>query len=216
MTRDAMAAGACRNPSRPWRRLSGRTLVVLLAAGSAPGAVAAQEFDIDVTAPRRVRFVSRAAIEEFEGVTEKIDGYVMLPDGLRSGALGDEAGFHFEVDLASLDTGIGLRNRHMRENYLETERYPYATFEGRLLRAEAAAGGAFRVTASGTLEIHGTRKALEVTCDVGADGAGYRVRCAWPVRLPDHGIAIPRLMFLKINEEVQLEVDFAVRPAARP
>ncbi|MBK9304990.1 MAG: YceI family protein [bacterium] len=35
-----------------------------------------------------------------------------------------------DVDLAALDTGIGLRNRHMRENHLETDRFPQAVFRG--------------------------------------------------------------------------------------
>ena len=79
-----------------------------------------------------VRFISQAPIEDFDGVTDRIDGYVLL-DGLRfeSSAGGPETEFYLEVELASLDTGIGLRNRHMRENYLEVEEYPYATFSCR-------------------------------------------------------------------------------------
>ena len=35
-----------------------------------------------------------------------------------------------------------------------------------------------------------------------------RVRCAFSVLLTDHGIKIPKLMFMKIDEEIRLELDF--------
>ena len=35
----------------------------------------------------------------------------------------------FEVDLRSLDTGLDLRNEHMRDKYLETDKFPNAVFE---------------------------------------------------------------------------------------
>lgn len=34
----------------------------------------------------------------------------------------------FKSRLANFDTGIALRNTHMRERYLDTDKYPYATF----------------------------------------------------------------------------------------
>ena len=35
----------------------------------------------------------------------------------------------FTVPLASLETGIGLRDRHMREKYLQVDKYPDAVLE---------------------------------------------------------------------------------------
>ena len=39
----------------------------------------------------------------------------------------------------------------------------------------------------------------------------HRVTCRFPVLLGDHGIEIPRVMFMKLAEEVVVEVDFFVR-----
>ena len=203
---------------RRWYRADGRrAALVVLSILSGSGGLGAQEFHVDTGARRVVRFVSRAPIEDFEGVTERIDGFVVVPaGGLKTGLMADGSEFYFEVDLASLDTGIGLRNRHMRESYLETDAYPYATYSGRVVRVDAVAGGSFRATVAGELEIHGIRRPLDIPCDLTPEGTGYRVGCAWSVKLSEHDVRIPRLMFMKINEEIRLEVDFAVRPAGDP
>lgn len=200
-------------PGRRAFPLAGGLGAALLVQAVTVGAVAAaQEFHVDTDSRRMVRFISRAPIEDFEGVTEKIDGYVVLPEGGLAGPLGQNTEFLFEVDLASLDTGIGLRNRHMRDNYLETDEHPYATYNGRIARAERAGAG-YRLSVTGQMEIHGISRSLDMPCEATQEGQGYRVRCAWSVLLSDYDIEIPRLMFLKINEEIRLEVDFAVRPA---
>jgi len=176
----------------------------------------AQELDVDSAAERVIRFTSRTQVDDFEGVTDRVDGYVLL-DGtpLSASTGGDDTKLYFEVDLASLDTGIGLRNRHMRDNYLEVEKYPYASFEGKITSVEASPGGGGRVTASGTFTVHGVSREREIACDVTPSGEGYHTRCAFTVLLSDHDIEIPKVMFLKLANEIQVDVAFTVRPVGR-
>ena len=175
---------------------------------------AAQEYHVDLAASNIVRFISRAPLEEFDGVTDRIDGYVLLDGGRLGEASAGSAGeIYFEVDLASLDTGIGLRNRHMRDNYLEVEDYPYATFSGAIDSVAATAPGQFEVHASGVLAMHGRERSLSPPCEVSELGAGYRVACSFSVLLSDYQIKIPKIMFLKVADEVRIELEFAVRPA---
>jgi hypothetical protein len=130
----------------------------------------------------------------------------------------DSAGtqLHLEVDLGSLDTGVGMRNRHMRDDYLEVKRYPYAIYTGVIQSVRATGPGAFRVTAAGTMMIHGVKKPMEVPCDVLEAGTGYRAHCALHVQLSDFDIEIPRLMFLKLSNDIGLDVAFTVKPSAAP
>jgi polyisoprenoid-binding protein YceI len=195
-----------------WGRLVAGAYLVCLAVAAPLSAQAA--FQVDLDAPRLVRFTSRTALNDFDGVTEKIDGFVALDTPDLSEETGDgDTEFYFEVDLASIDTGVGLRNRHMRDNYLEVEDFPYAAFGGSIERVAPLAKGAYRVTISGTLGIHGVERERSITCDVSPDEAGYSVECSFPVLLSDHGIEIPKIMFLKLNDEVRLEVDFRVEPS---
>ena len=175
---------------------------------------AGQEYHVDRDADNEVRFTSEAPIEEVVGVTDRIDGYVLL-NGPRLEARSATEGtqLYLEVDLASLDTGLGLRNRHMRDYYLEVQEFPYAFLDATIERVEATAAGLFRVTARGVLNIHGVEREVDVPCDVSERGEGYRARCTLTLLLSDFDIKIPKIMFLKLADEVQLELDFTVRPA---
>ena len=196
------------------RRLPGAGSTVLLALALAlPNLGAAQEFHVDRRGENLVRFISHASVEEFEGVTERIDGYILLDSPvLTPGTGGDATAIHLEVDLASLDTGIGLRDRHMRDRYLEVAKYPYAVFDGQIARSELGAAQTLRVTARGTLTIHGVTRPRDLTCTVEPRSPGYRAQCAFEVLLSDHEIEIPKVMFLKLANEIRLELDFSVTP----
>ncbi len=201
--------------------LSGRSptgsRIFVLALGllaCSPTGVVGQEFHVDRDADNEVRFTSQAPIEEVVGVTDRIDGYVLLNGPrLEAGSAPEGTQLYLEVDLASLDTGLGLRNRHMRENYLEVEEFPYAFLEATIERVEAVPAGGFRVTAQGVMTIHGVEREMDIPCDVAERGQGYRVQCAFDLLLSDFEIKIPKLMFLKLANEVRLELDFTVRPA---
>lgn len=206
-----MATG---NPEGSGRRAT-LVLASLLAVGLVHAAPSwAQELHVDRDAPRSVVFLSSATLDEFEGTTDRIDGFVLL-DGGGVRPTEDLAGsrLYFEVDLASLDTGISLRNRHMRDNYLETDQYPYATFDAEVDRIAAQEGAGYRVRATGNFTVHGVTRERTLDCVASPDAEGYRVRCGFPVRLEDHQIEIPRIMFMKLAPEVRLELDFRVAPA---
>ena len=176
--------------------------------GAAPP-LSAQECHVDLERENRVRFLSDAPREDFQGTTDRIDGFLFLAGGGLAGPLGDGQG----GPLARLDTGIGLRNRHMRDNYLDTNQFPFAVFSGGISSLTRADSGEFHVTTRGILGIHGVDREREVECQAETLGQGLRVRCAFQVRLSDHDIPIPKLMFMTINEVMEVELDFFLSPA---
>jgi polyisoprenoid-binding protein YceI len=178
------------------------------------GVVHAQEYHVDRDADNMVRFVSRTTIDEFDGTTSHIDGYVLLARGDTAAVAGSPTGkFYFEVDLASVDTGIGLRNRHMRENYLEVEQFPYAKFRGDIVAVDSSAGSRMVVSGRGEFGVHGVEREVEVACAVSVQGINHRARCDFQLLLSDYGISIPKVMFLKLANEIRVELDFVVKPA---
>lgn len=167
----------------------------------------AKEYRIDNTLQNLVTFTSDAPVEKIVGTTSTIDGYVNLQqdEGAPSGE------FYFEVDLASLDTGIGLRNRHMRDNYLEVKKYPFAVFAGKIIHSEPTEDGGFNLKTRGTFDLHGVKKDVEIEGIVTTTDGGYKAASQFSVALADFKIARPQLMMLKIGEVVQVSVTFNVR-----
>jgi polyisoprenoid-binding protein YceI len=117
------------------------------------------------------------------------------------------------VDLRTLDTGIGLRNEHLREKYLEVDRG--SGFDTAILSEINLTGlspdvpegkGSF----TGLLTLHGVRKSVTGSVDVRQAGAGLRVKASFPVDLPDYSIHKPRYLGIGVKDTVQVEVVFAV------
>ena len=165
------------------------------------------EYQVDHSRENVVKFISHAPMDDFEGVTDKIDGYIYW----EGDNLLNKSDMYFEVDLNSIDTGIGLRNRHMRDNYLETDQYPYTHFKGTLTEAEKVSENEYKVTAEGKMYIHGVEKDITVEGNITALDSVYHITTQFVTALSDYKIKIPQLMFFKINENMQLELDFYVK-----
>ena len=169
----------------------------------------AAEYHVNKNKVNVVKFISDAPIENFEGVTEKIDGYLAWEgDDLSTGS-----NIYLEVDLNTVDTGIGLRNRHMRENYLETDKYPFTYFKGKITSSVKSDSGYYKVEADGKIFIHGVEKDLTVQAKLDPVADGLHVTSAFVVKLSDFQIEIPSIMFYKINENMDLKLDFYILPA---
>lgn len=169
--------------------------------------LSAQEYQVDKAKENLVKFISDAPIESFEGTTNNIDGYLFLTsfDDLTKNQL------YFEVDLNTLDTGIGLRNRHMRENYLETEKYRYAFFDGKIIEIKQEKDNEYSVLVEGDMNIHGKTKKLSISGKIINEKDLLRVKTNFDVSLSDYEVEIPKLMFMKINEVIKLELNFYLK-----
>lgn len=150
-----------------------------------------------------VTFTSRVPLHTFTGTSERLNGQI----DLGSGAV------DFYVDLETLETGIGRRDRDMRET-LGTDRFPFAEFTGRLTtRFDPARDGPQPARASGTFTLHGVALPLAVAGTLERTRRGLRLRAAWEVRLDDHDITPPRLLMMKVDEVQAVEIDIVLRPS---
>ena len=188
-------------------------LVMLLAPLGAATARAA-DFVLAPNAGSTVGFESKAPLESFHGETRVVGGRIRADLDHLAG----DVEVTVDVDLATLDTGIGLRNRHMRENHLETDRYPQAVFRGaRILTAEPAAlapGGASEVVVAGELDLHGVVKPLTCRADLSLSRDGVLTIVAdFPVRLSDHAIPRPGFLTMKLADEQRISLRLEARPA---
>jgi len=178
------------------------TLTLLFATS-----VHAAEFVVKAGQPNRVVFTSKAATETFSGQTDQMRGHIVVDPA----QVGDSVVVHIEVDLASLDTGIGKRDQHMRDNHLETGRYPKATFDGVSVKPAGtdplAIGTAKKFDVEGSFTLHGVTRRLKTTVEVLLkDARTLEFKTAFPVPLADYNIARPKFLFLKLGEVQEITV----------
>ena len=208
-------------PSRTARRLARAGIapaIGLLLAAVTP--TRADEYVVVPGKPNLVRFESHAPLESFDGKTNQVKGTLVLSPG----AIGDSIEVNLEVDLASFDTGIEIRNKHMRENHLETAKHPHAVFRGGSVRKLSAPrlepGTKVTFEIAGVLDLHGVQKPLVAAVELMAasadQGAELHVITRFDVKLSDFGIPRPKFLVMKLDEVQNVTVDLVARRGRAP
>ncbi|RYG63316.1 YceI family protein, partial [bacterium] len=96
------------------------------------------------------------------------------------------------VPLANVDTGINLRNKHMREKYLETDKFPNAELTvARSALQLPEDGKEVSGTANGQLTIHGQTKPVAVRYTNRRSGKTYDVQGSTRVNMNEYGVTVP-------------------------
>ncbi|MCC5936497.1 MAG: YceI family protein [Lunatimonas sp.] len=146
----------------------------------------------------QVEFVSEAPLNKFSGKSSVLKGLIDFDQNL----------LDFYLDLNTLKTGIGLRDRHMRENYLETDKFPFAEFTGKLEPVPPLEEGKeTAVNAIGKFKIHGIERDLRVTGSVLLKNNLLTLKTSFQVRLGDHDIEVPKIVFYELAEEQAVHID---------
>lgn len=164
-----------------------------------------------------IKFVSKAPLETIEGVTSRIEGNLDVDLANPTGSTGQ-----FEVDMATLKTGIDMRDQHLRERFVHTDSFPKATFRltkiTKLQPSALADGQPASVEAQGDLTIHGVTKPVTATGTVTymkesddtkarLPGDLIHVDVNFPILLSEFNIERPKMLFLKLSDNVAISVD---------
>jgi polyisoprenoid-binding protein YceI len=185
--------------------LAGALAVALATESMASSSAGAQSTAWRITSGELAVLCPLTVGGSFEARTSSVSGQLSVDPAQPSRLTGEIA-----VDLKTLDSGISLRNTHMRENYLEVgkgEGFDRAVLSEIVVKGDAATvTGATTFTA--TLLVHGTRKPVSGQARITHAGADVRVEASFPVSLPDFGIPEPRYLGVGVKDQVQVKVKF--------
>ena len=173
----------------------------------------AEEWDVKRNAKNSVKFTSSTTVLDFDGVTDKIDGYIYWEgDKIFSG----KNELYFEVDLNTVKTGIGKRDRDMREDVLETDKWPKTYFKGMIISASKTdSSNSYNIIAKGKMFIHGVEKEMEIPAVIKLQNGTMNVQTRFSVLLKDYNIEAPSLLaFIKVAEEIKLSLNFYLQKSA--
>lgn len=144
----------------------------------------------------------RPAFIKIDGTGTGLTGSLKVTDDLVSG----QASF----PLSTLDTGISMRDRHMKEEYLEVQKYPDAqlTVNQVKMSKDPSVNGFSQtdVPFEGTLTVHGVSHAVNGTIDVSTSGGIMKGDAKFGIKISDFGFAKPEFMGMTVNNDVKVEV----------
>jgi polyisoprenoid-binding protein YceI len=159
----------------------------------------AQKYALEKSA---VQFYSDATIEDIKADNTKASSLFNLENGE----------VVFAIPIKDFEFAKSLMKEHFNEKYLESHKFPKAIFQGKFLDVKKDAAGEQSIKASGKLTIHGVTKDVVIPGSIEIKGSQIVARSTFSIHLADYQIAIPKLLWQNIAEDVEVSVEFIYKP----
>ena len=99
---------------------------------------------------------------------------------------------------------------HFNENYLESEKFPKATFKGAITdmsRVFFATDGVYTVPVTGDMTLHGVTKKITTTGAITVKGGKVSATSKFLIKIADYNISIPSVVKDNIAESVEVSIN---------
>jgi len=172
------------------------SLILFLQLVSPPGPEVESSGVVYISEKSNVRFFSQAPLENIEATSTKLRAALNLETGT----------LLFIIPINSFVFKKQLMQKHFNEQYLESDKYPEARFEGKLTGAPIKLTGPTEVRFEGWLTIHGKTNKISGIAMLQKKGAMLHGKSTIRVRVEDYRIKIPRMVIKNIAEEVEVTI----------
>jgi hypothetical protein len=124
----------------------------------------------------------------------------------------------FQVLITGFKFEKALMQEHFNENYMESSKYPKASFKGVFKepsKIDFNKDGKYEVPISGELTIHGVAKKIEINSIIIIAGKKVSGQSKFNVKLGDYKIVVPSLVAEQISESIAISVNCNYDPYSR-
>lgn len=158
-----------------------------------------------VTRQGKVSFSSDAPLEKIEA-----------HNSTATSVLDTETGaMEFAVLIKAFQFEKALMQEHFNENYMESSKFPKATFKGTIenwKKEMLQKGSSVPVTVKGEITIHGVTKPLTTTGTLNLSDKTLQATSTFTLAVADFNIKIPSMVRDNIAKEVKVLVDIKYEP----
>ncbi len=147
-----------------------------------------------------ISFYSSTAIENIEATNTKALAVIDLQANI----------IEFSVLIKGFQFKKALMQEHFNENYMESDKYPKATFKGRfdeLPVLEPGQNKTLTVKISGNLTMHGVTKPVTTVAAITAKNNIINATAAFTVLLSDYAIKVPAVVANNINKTIRVKIN---------
>mgnify|MGYP006280384899 FL=1 len=151
-----------------------------------------------------IKFTSDAPLEMIQAKSNEAEGIIKSLD----------KSFVFRVPMKTFEGfNSSLQKSHFNTNYLETNKYPYTIFEGKIIEdISLYSPGTYNVRGKGKFICHGIEQERIIKCKLIVKPNKLIVESDFTVFLEDHDIEIPTVVYQKIAEEIMVDIKIELQP----
>ena len=159
--------------------------------------------DIYFTRSGTISFYSSALIEDIEAVNKQVTCVLDMGTGEVA----------FRVPIPSFTFKNGLMQEHFNENYLESEKYPHASFKGNIDAWDSInlSNEPQQVTLTGMMNIHGVSHEIKDTGKISKIDGQVRGSAKFNIIVADYEIEIPKILRDNIAKIVDVTVNLNLK-----
>ncbi|GAB4454670.1 MAG: hypothetical protein OHK0036_18280 [Bacteroidia bacterium] len=141
---------------------------------------------------------------------EKIEGKNTSASPVFNASTGE---FQIRVPMQTFQFKNDLMKEHFNENYVESDKYPYCIFKGKLdTLKNFEEGKDVPVTMTGKMELHGVTKEIKVKGNIKKINNELIFNSVFFLKPADYNIKIPTMLTEKIAEEVKVTFNSTLIP----
>jgi YceI-like domain len=152
-----------------------------------------------ITKNGKISFFSKTDVENIEAVNNQAVSVINSQTGSVA----------FSVLVNGFLFKKALMQEHFNENYLESAKYPKATFKGAitdLSKVDFKKDGSYNVTVTGDLNIHNVTNKVTVPAVIVVKGNTLSANTTFKVKLDDYKITVPKVVENNISKTIELKV----------
>ena len=153
-----------------------------------------------ITKTGHVWFYSHAALEDIEAHSHQAAAIIITAKG----------SIAVMIPIMSFEFKKTLMQEHFNENYMESAKYPKATFTGsinNLSEINPKKNGIYKTVAEGDLTIHNVTKHIKADGTVEVKDGKYNVKSKFQVLLKDYNIAVESRFTNNIASTIDVNID---------
>lgn len=149
-----------------------------------------------------VMFFSKAAIEDIKAVNRQSSSIFDVVAGE----------IVFSIPIKEFEFDKSLMKQHFNEKYMDSDKFPKATFAGKISGYDAGLTGEQKALAKGKLTIHGVEREVQIPGTLEWASGKVLAKSVFKVKLQDHKIKVPKILWKNIAEEVEVTIEFNYQP----
>jgi hypothetical protein len=143
-----------------------------------------------LTKEAEISFFSEAPIEDISAKNDKVSAVYDA----------ETKQLVFQLNISDFIFQKSLMQEHFNENYLESEKFPKASFSGIIDELNKVS------IATGTLKIHGESNEVEVKGSVVVSNDSVMIDATFTIQLKDYNIKIPKIVMYNIAEKIEVTI----------
>jgi len=153
----------------------------------------------------RIYFISHTDIIDIDANNYQVGSFLNVKTGEMV----------FSLLMKSFQFTLPLAEEHFNENYVESEKYPKATFKGKIAGFDPVMiipDKEYPVEVEGDLTMHGVTSGIREKGVLKKTGEGIRATSKFQVKLDTYKIKVPDIVKDRVAPVIPIEVEILYKP----